>query len=509
MSVYRAIRVGPRDRGRSYGVLEHSLDAADFARFRPVLEDFSLALAAWADLGLRGFVALMPLEDGPGGWVLWRARFLGAGDLGTIAVAHGLLISPGQMEDLEGRAHRLLSGLAEPDGGPFGSRSISAQAPRPTVTPIPAFGLEWCDHVVEILDGADPETVLIAALEGVSPAVQIGRIAGWATTGALQSSSAFDPDASFGLVVRPRGEPEGTALSGRCRVQCAGGRVVTPPQAEPPVWRAWTLVDRVAASFAAQAMSAWKSAYGTMPPDRVATLALLQNAAGLGPEERLDLIAAVVAETEKQPDLVEPISVAAGQNLIRLAATSDSDRDAALYLRAGLTESRFGIGVAREIAMSAPIDPMLVSLDTAALERAVDHGLLDRLAGGDADLALRGFNSEALTMMLGKSLTGAAAVASMRALAVDLIARLSGSDALSRRYAAAGISALIAMPIHAHDCGLATSDVARLVLDHPRIDQAGYATHALRPVLRGEVRLPRPAFIDAMRAVTRILEPAA
>lgn len=486
-------------------MLNHSLAGEDFARLRPMFEDFGLALAAWADLGLQRFAALVPLDASRSDFVLWRARFIGAGELGTVAVANGLVITAEQMERLDWRAHRLLGSLPEPDGRSFGAERISAEPAPPPVAPMAALGLEWRDQVVDILDGTDPEAVLVAALEGISPPVQIARIDGWATTGALQASGAFDPADAFRLIVRPQGEPRGATPADHHAAQIESGQVLSPPETPPPVWRAWQAVER--ASGAASA--GWKPTWLTLSVDRVATLALLQNAAPLGVEDRLSLIAAAVREAAAEPDLVEPMGVAAGQTLLRLAANAEQSIDGVRYLGAGLKEARFGDDTAREIVRSAPLAPTLTGLDAPALERAMDQGLLDRMAGVEGGGTLSQFEPGVLMTMLGKSLHRASSATVMRTLAITLIGHLATGDTLARRYAAAGVSALIDMPIHVHDAGLATPAVVRLVREFPGIDRGAYAARALRPVLRGEVRPTRPAFVEAMRATTRLLEPAA
>lgn len=508
MNAYPAISVGPRDRGRSYGVLAHGLTAEDFARFRPVLEDFSLALAAWADLGLQRFVALTPLGPARSAYVLWRARFLGAGELGTIAAANGLLISAAALEAIEGRAHRLLAALPEPEGSPFGDVAVTASPLRGSATALAGLGLEWRDQVVEVLDGADPEAVLVAALEGMSPAAQIARIDGWASTGALQSSGGFDPAEAFRLVVRPRDEVQGAGLSGRRTVPVQNGQTTVEAESEPQVWRLWRAVNRAAGSPDAAA-SDWKPAWLALPADRVATLALLQKAAPLGLEDRLTLIAAAVEAADAQPDLATPMGTAGAQALLRLAASAERGEDAVAYLEAGLTQDRFGEAVGREIAASAPLDATLFAVSKTGLGRALDLGLIERMAGPEGAGAMATLPSEALMMMLGESLRLAETTPQMRSLAVDLIRRLAEGESLSRRYAAAGVSALVEMPVRVQDTGLATPGIAALVQEFPRIDRAAYAAHAIRPLLRGETRLARPAFVDAMRAMTRLLEPAA
>lgn len=508
MNDYPAISVGPRDRGRSYGVLSHSLTADDFARFRPALEDFSLALAAWADLGLHRFVALTPLDAERTAYVLWRARFIGAGELGTIAAANGLLITAEALDRLEGRAHRLLSALPEPDGSPFGASPLVAVPSQASAAPLAPFGLEWGDQVVEILDGADAEPLLVGALEGLSPASQIARIDGWASTGALQASGAFDPAEAFRLIVRPQDEVRGAPLSDRHVVQVRDGQAVTAAEVEPLVWRLWRAVERAAGSPDAAA-SEWKPAWLTLAADRVGTLGLLQKAAPLGLDDRLTLIAAAVGEAGADADLAAPMGTAAGQALLRLAASAERGEDAVRYLEAGLTQARFGEEVGREIARFAPFDASLFALGKTGLNKALELGLIDRMAGPEGAEAMAALPSEALMMMLGESLRRAETTPAMRKLAVGLIRRLAEGEALSRRYAAAGVSALVDMQVRPQDTGLATPAVAGLVCEFPTIDRGAYAAHAIRPLLRGDVRTSRPAFVDAMRAMTRLLESAA
>ncbi|WP_395650344.1 hypothetical protein [Brevundimonas sp.] len=505
MSDYPTLSIGPRDRGRSYGVLHHSLEADDFARARPRLEDFALALAAWADLGLSRFVALTPLE-GPGGpAVLWRARFIGAGELGSIAVANGLFLSEAEVARLGGQAHRLLGGLPEPDGSPFGVTrlsigGLSARGPEA----LPAFGLEWRDQVLDLTDDADPETVVVAALDGISPRVQQARIDGWATTGALRGSGAFDPEAAFRLIVRPRSEPrEPWRVEGvdRAVVEVSGGRVVAPPQTEPASWRAWQAVAAVSPAID----TGWKPAYQALSPDRAAALAILQFAAPMAAPDRLALISRVVSGVPAGGEVGEAVRRAAGQALVRLAAAADALGTGDAYLEAGLTDLTLGDAVAREVVEAAPIEA-LARLGSAATARALEVGLIDRVAADPATVSALG--PDLAMAMLGKVLGRPRLEGETRALAVSLIRRLSGGEPLSRRYAAAGVAALMERPADAVDVGLARVEIAGLVRDHPRIDRAAYAERALRPVLKQKTTLTRPAFIEGLRAVALILEPA-
>lgn len=502
-----AISVGPRDRGRSYGVLAHSLAPEDFQRFQPIIEDFSLALAAWADLHLDGFVALVPLDAGRNAWVVWRARHLGAGELGTIAGAHGLLISAEAMEALEGRAHRLLHLLPPPGHGAFGGEGVTAQPVASGAAPLPAFGLEWRDQVIEVRDGSDPEAVLVAALEGVNPPAQITRIDGWASTGALAASGGFDPAEAFRLIVRPSDEPRSTVAHPAREVVFQNGAVLADPTPAPAVWRAWQAVERARAAFPETPAADWKSGWLNQSPDRPASLALLQSAAALGSDDRLDLIAKATVEACADADLTKAMGQAAAQALLRLAASADREDEGARYVEAGLTETRFDRATAEALAGLMPLEAA-PSLSKPALERALASGLMARLGDSEAASVVAAYPPETRMHLLGESLRRADASPSARALAVHLIRTLAGGETLSRRYAAAGVSALADMGASPSDVGLATPGVAAVVREHPRIDAALYAARAVQPVLRGEVEVDEAAFLDALRAATRLLEPA-
>jgi hypothetical protein len=510
MAAYPSLSVGPGDRGRSYGVLAHCLAPQDFKRFRPVIEDFSLALAAWADLGLTRFSALVPLDAERSAFVLWRARHLGTAELGTVAVANGLYLTAEAMTALEGRAHRLLALLPEPDGRPFGQAAVTAPDTAPGGGPVlPAFGLEWRDQVIDVLDAVDPEALLVAALEGVTPQAQAMRIDGWATTGALQSSSAFDPDDAFRLVVRSADEPVGSRLADRRRVQFKGGRIVTAPDTAPAVWRVWQAVERAAAGFAVP-VAGWKPSYLAMPSERLATVALLQASAGLGANDRLDLIAGAVREVAAQPDIRPEVEAAAGHALMRLAATADSGLDAVHYLEAGLTEEgRFGAGCARVIALNAPLDANIAALDKIAVERAMAHGMLDRVAARPIEETVGLFEPEALALILKLCMALAGESAPVRALAVGLIAHLAKGTAADREAASVGLTILLGLERHVLDTGLATLAVAKLARQLPPNERADFNSHAVKPILRGHVAVSRRAFDDAMRALKFLLDPAA
>jgi hypothetical protein len=502
-----AISVGPRDRGRSYGVLDHSLAPEDFQRFRPILEDLSLALAAWADLHQNRFVALTPLDAARSAWILWRARHLGAGELGTIARANGLMITAEAMEMLEGRPHRLLPALPGPDEDVFGGQPVTAAPQIPTTAALAAFGLEWRDQVIELLDDADPEAVLVAVLEGVSPGPQIARIDGWASTGALAASGGFDPADAFRLIVRPQGEPRSAVASPAREVQLRDGQILSPPEPEPAVWRAWRAVDQARSAFAGAPAADWKPAWLTQTPDRPASLALLQAAAALSPEARLDLIAEATANARTDADLTQPMGQAAAQALLRLAASADDEGDGALYVEAGLTEARFGPATAEALAGLMPLEAA-PSLSKPGLERALASGLMARLGEPEAASVIAAYPPTMLMTLLGESLRRAEASPPARGLAVQLIRTLSEGETLSRRYAAAGVSALSDMAASEADVGLATPAVAVVVREHPRVDAALYAARAVQPLLRGEVEASEAAFLDGLRAAARLLEPA-
>lgn len=499
------ISVGPRDRGRSYGVLEHSFPAEVFQRFQPILEDFSLALAGWADLNLERFTALVPLDAERSAWVLWRAAHLGVGDLGTVARANGVLISAETLERLEGKAHRLLSALPPPTEADFGAEALAATPAAPTAASLPAFGLEWRDQALCLLDEADPEALLLAALEGVTPAAQIARIDGWASTGALSASGGFDPAEAFRLIVRPPHEPRSP---GPWReVEVRDGRILSPPEPAPAVWRAWRAVDQARASTASLPAAEWKPAWLTQTPDRPASLALLQAAAGLSPDARLDLIAAALSEARSDADLTKPMGQAAAQALLRLAASADSEGDGARYVEAGVTEPRFGPETAQALSAQLPLAGA-PHLSKPSLERLLSNGFMARLTEPEAASAVAAYPAETQMSLLGESLRRAEAAPPARALAVRLICSLASGEALARRYAAAGVSALGDMAPSLVDAGLATRAVADVVREHPRIDAGHYAARAIQPVLRGEIGADPDAYFDALSAATRLLEPA-
>jgi hypothetical protein len=125
--VLHSVTLGPavRRQGRSYGLRTTGLGLSDSAQV--LLEDFALSLSEWAKRKLPPFQILFWLGDRERQYALLKAAYLGPGGMGQIAVAQGFLIPEATMEELRGRAHRLLPLIPEPDMTPWEPGTVAVK----------------------------------------------------------------------------------------------------------------------------------------------------------------------------------------------------------------------------------------------------------------------------------------------------------------------------------------------------------------------------------------------
>lgn len=195
-----SIVIGPRTAGRSYGVRHISNRSAVGRRAENRLADFSLALAAWSERSEPGFVCLFALDGDL--WVLLRAAHLGQADLGTVAVAHGWLLSGPELTDLIRLAPRFLEHLAEPTSpdATLEPLSLAAVELRPPGPPAPVI-----EDLAEALSAYNLKLLVsghsaVSAIAAIATAYQDADPIGWSTSATLEANGTFDPAAAFNLV---------------------------------------------------------------------------------------------------------------------------------------------------------------------------------------------------------------------------------------------------------------------------------------------------------------------
>ena len=195
-----SIVIGPRTAGRSYGVRHISNRALVGRRADNRLADFSLALAAWSERSEPGFVCLFALDADL--WVLLRAAHLGQADLGTVAVAHGWLLSGPDLPDLIRQAPRFLEHLPEPTS----PDALLEPLPLALVdTRSPGSAAATIEDLAETLTAYDLKLLVsghsvVSAVAAIATAYAGDDPIGWSTSATLEANGTFDPAATFNLV---------------------------------------------------------------------------------------------------------------------------------------------------------------------------------------------------------------------------------------------------------------------------------------------------------------------
>jgi hypothetical protein len=386
--------LGPVENGRGYTILARSSDRPEDAAVEGMLRHFSLALAGWADRQPSDCVVLFPLDASNAMFAVARVAFLGDADLGTVAMAHVVIVPLAAMTALDWRAHRLLPHIPLPvaeDDLSFADAPLKLDLDAlfraeagPRLAP---FGLEWADQDIAV-GAASPEAVLAGAVDGMDPPEQRARITGWATSGAFTRSGAFDPDEAFRLIVRGTGEGDVPASSARRAVRLTNGQIapVVPasaPAAPPPAWRVWTQVEAVARARATGRDLDWQPRYADHAPDAAAAIAILEACLDLDPVGRAALLAAIADQadaTADGPDLLKGAAIALG----RLMEQPGEAEGAAWYLNDYVEANADRPAAVAPVAALALREGVLPWMSAQSLDLLAFAGLADRLAADAA-----------------------------------------------------------------------------------------------------------------------------
>jgi hypothetical protein len=476
-----------------------------------MLEDVSLALADWADLEGDSFCALFSLDPGRQWFALCRARYLGRADLGTVAVANVVIVPVGAMQVMGFRVHDLLPNLPSPSDASFGAEPLAVHLPPPlkATSLTPPFGLEWRDHVIEA-PRPYAEAILVQALDSVSPTVQMARIDGWATSGALRASGGFDPLRAFRLVVRDPNEPLGALPKNIRVIKSVDGKlpdetwrdVVTAPLAA----RAVTLISTVAQALAGVKQPRWRPDLVAHPLESVVASAFVEAGAGATLEDLSSLLWRCVEKAAQNAEMYEGFASGAAKAFATLIEAATVEAQAVAYfgnVLAGSTRhAPHGDVVARLLLKMLALEGRLALLDERALQAALAAGLIDRLARRGREHLLNELTADQQVIVLADCIQRAELSPSARILSARLIRQIASRN---DRRADNALAYLLGLEPNDHDTIMATPSVADVAVRLSSLKRADYAMRVLRPVVVGEASTDRAGLIQALNASLRLV----
>ncbi|MET3664890.1 hypothetical protein [Caulobacter sp. 1776] len=384
--------IGPKAQGRNYGLRRYAgprLLPESQAR----LADFALSLAGWAMLRRRRFVAMLPLAADGSSFAVARARHLGEGDLGPVAVAHLLIVDAALLEALDWASPRLLRLLPEPEDAAFGLEPLSV-SPEDLTPSSPramaATRVGWADVAIDVGE-EDPETALCALVEGVDPPRQRARLTGWASTSLIAASGDLDPARTFKLVTHASAESPAA-------FQATHELLSLKAVAEPSLaWKAWLKLAAIAQREPAAA--ALRSAKWSQDKARLAAVDVMfeeiaSACAELTPAAMIALLRAVMRHAGGEDAASRALRDGVSETFNALVAVADSE-GAAFYVR-GLVDGADSVALAAlpgldEVmarpAVSAWLGDIAHRLDLTkvvgswATRLAADPSFADALAG--------------------------------------------------------------------------------------------------------------------------------
>ena len=325
--------IGPKAQGRNYGLRRCAgprLTSESQAR----LADFALSLAGWAMLRRSRFAAMLPLTADGSSFALVRARHLGEGELGPVAVAHLLIVEAALLEAIDWASPRLLRLLPEPEDAAFGLEPIlisPARLARSSARPIAAPRVGWGDVAVDVGD-EDPEVALCALVEGVDTAARRARLTGWASTSLIAPAGDLDPARTFQLVTHASAESPAA-------FQATHELLSLKAVAEPSLaWKAWLKLAAIAErepAAAALRSAQWSQDKARLPAEDVMFEEIASACAELKPSAMVDLLRAVIRHAGDGDAVSAALRNGVSETFNALVAVADA-QGAAFYVR-GLT----------------------------------------------------------------------------------------------------------------------------------------------------------------------------
>lgn len=326
--------IGPKAQGRNYGLRRYAgprLASESQAR----LADFALSLAGWAMLRRWRFVAMLPLAADGSAFAVARARHLGEGELGPVAVAHLLIVDAALLEALDWASSRLLRLLPEPEDTAFGQTPLivsPADLATSVVRPMTMPRAGWNDLAIDVGD-EDPEAALCALIEGVDPPAQRARLTGWASTSLIAPAGDLDPARAFKLITHASAESPAAFQATHELVSLRTG-------GEPPLaWKAWLKLAAIAErepAAAALRSAQWSQDKARLPAADVMFEEIASACAALTPTAMVELLRAVMRHADGVDAASEALREGVSETFDALVAVADA-QGAAFYVR-GLTE---------------------------------------------------------------------------------------------------------------------------------------------------------------------------
>lgn len=497
------VLIGPRARGRNYGLLRQSPGVVLSPPAEALLSDFSLALASWADRGLPGFAAMFPLDEAHS--VLVRARYFGEAGQGAVATAACAILSEATMQSLDACAHRLLAGIIDPGADNVGEADLQL---APMAEPLgdqaryAGSGAGWRDTRV-VAAGASPEQLLGRIIDAVEPAAQRARIGGWATTASLPLVGRFVPADLFRLVVHE--ESDGFHAADLPHAVIHGGPSGLSSAPAPPLsYLVWMSVQQFGQldPVLARALSfaRWDRSYAGIDGGSAAAIGLIEACLELGVEARIRLLKfAAGAAIEARGELGEALDAGIGQVINRIVHAEP--QTALSYLSGLIGAADPSLPFTRKALANALVQgEVLTTLPERTFQSLAEAGLLDGLA--DAPERLEALPRPRLLRALHAALAQASGDPAARRLASVLLARAAEVDATTTGQFAAAVIGLLTLPSNPEaDVELAVSSIVDLT---PLASLPLLSQRAIRPALRRRDAYFPKALAAALRAEARL-----
>jgi hypothetical protein len=329
--------LGPRAGGRSYGLLKIPDAVARSAAASDRLGDLALSLHRWSRSGETGLVCFLPLDDAQGLWALIRAVNLGASDLGSVALARGVVLRSEDLEAIGWAPQRLLAGLEAPTyaqaGAPANAADVfnlaeatpqAATGDTPGVDQV-AHTLAHTDRLIAAVSDAEAERLLCAILERRRPGQ--APIEGWSAGGLLLRNGRFDPAATFRLaVVAQPIAAVAAAFPAHMPAELRDGALHCADIPDPKSWSAWrALFGAEASEYRIDAESdarlaalRWRPEFRDLRAEEVVRRQAVEASLGLDPGKpiailhRLALAAGKLADPDLARDARRGLALAFG-----------------------------------------------------------------------------------------------------------------------------------------------------------------------------------------------------
>lgn len=350
--------IGPKAQGRNYGLRRYAgprLTSESQAR----LADFALSLAGWAMLRRSRFAAMLPMAADGSSFAVARARHLGEGELGPVAVAHLVIVDAALLEALDWASPRLLRLLPEPEDPAFGLElmPISPGGLAKAITrPVTAPRVGWADVVIEVGDD-DPEAALCGLVEGVEPPARRAGLTGWASTTLIAPAGDLDPARTFKLVTHASAESPAA-------FQATHELLSLKASAEPSLaWKAWLKLAAIAErepAAAALRSAQWSPDKARLPADDVMFEEIASACAELTPAEMVALLRAVMRHAGEADAASAALRDGVSETFNALVAVADT-QGAAFYVR-GLTDGADAVA----LKVLPGLDEVMAKPDVAA-----------------------------------------------------------------------------------------------------------------------------------------------